>query len=68
MGISRGCWATDSNLPGSNSRHATWMSELSATDFLATVPLFDGRDEAGRAELARMLRRLAGRADRASST
>lgn len=32
------------------------MSEPGVADFLATVPLFDGRDEAGRDELARVLR------------
>ncbi len=32
------------------------MSELAVADFLAAVPLFDGLDEAGRAELAGVLR------------
>jgi CRP-like cAMP-binding protein len=33
------------------------MSELAAADFLATVPLFAGRDDAGLGELAGVLRR-----------
>ena len=42
---------------GSSSRRATCMSERETVDFLATVPLLEGRDEADLAELARMVRR-----------
>src|SRR5436190_1240605 len=42
---------------GSSSRRGTWMSESEAADFLATVPLFQGGDEADLVELARVLRR-----------
>ena len=42
---------------GLSSRRATWMSERETADFLATVPLFEGRDDADLLELARVLRR-----------
>jgi CRP-like cAMP-binding protein len=42
---------------GSSSRRGTWMSEREAADFLATVTLFEGRDEADLVELAGVLRR-----------
>src|SRR5919198_520854 len=44
---------------GSSSRRATWMSEREIADFLAGVPLLQGRDDADLLELARVLRRRA---------
>src|SRR5262249_5609877 len=35
----------------------TWMPDRDTVDFLATVPLLDGREEADLAELARVMRR-----------
>ena len=42
---------------GSSSRRATWMSDRETVDFLATVPLLEGREEADLVELARVMRR-----------
>jgi CRP/FNR family transcriptional regulator, cyclic AMP receptor protein len=36
---------------------ATWMSDRETVDFLATVPLFEGRERADLVELARVMRR-----------
>src|SRR6185312_14344659 len=41
----------------SSSRRATSMSDRGTVDFLATVPLLEGREEADLVELARVLRR-----------
>ena len=46
---------------GSSSRRATWMSDRATVDFLATVPLLEGRDEADLTALARVLRRRSAR-------
>jgi CRP-like cAMP-binding protein len=42
---------------GSSSRRATWMSDRETVDFLATVPLLEGREEADLVALARVMRR-----------
>jgi CRP-like cAMP-binding protein len=42
---------------GSTSRRATWMSERETVDFLASVPLLEGGEEADLMELARVMRR-----------